>query len=278
MRNLLLASAVLLALAGQEARAGTIDLTTAGNSGFDAGGIGFFQQINAQPTGTGVIDSFVRLQTPNGMTDFERGYNTSARPVQFDEKTDLTFTHDLNLSDIPTATGATGIVYRVFLLDINQTGSNSLLNLNELQIFQSNTADLTGAMGEDAQGVGRVSFASANLIYDLQGLNRSQTLETILMDASLNSGSGSGDMLAFIPDSLFDPSQQFVTLYSQFGTPPGPNFANDGFEEWAVDHGVMFPTPPPFGGLVPAPPSVILLATGALGMFVRLRRRGLRVA
>jgi hypothetical protein len=270
----------LLAFAGQQARADIIDLTTMGSSGFDAGGIGFFRQIDQQPTGSGVINSFVRIN-PGGSAAFERGYNTSGRPLQFDENTSPTFTRDLQLSEIPKVTGTSGVVYRVFLLDINQTGSNPLLNLNELQIFQTNTAGLLGATGEDANGVGRVSFGSdASLVYDLQGLTRSTTLETVLMDYSLNSGSGTGDVYAYIPDSLFDSSKTFVTLYSQFGTPPGPNFANDGYEEWAVVKGspTQPPPPPPFNGMVPAPPSVILLATGALGLFAQLRRRGLRVA
>src|SRR5947209_2145212 len=129
------ALSALLVLAGQ-ARAGIIDLTTAGSSGFDANHIGFFQQMTQQPTGTGVIQSFVRVN-PGGSPDFERGYNTSGRPLQYDENTSPMYTRDLLLSDVPTVTGLSGIVYRVFLLDINQTNSSPLLNLNEIQIFQT---------------------------------------------------------------------------------------------------------------------------------------------
>ncbi|MFL5245575.1 MAG: PEP-CTERM sorting domain-containing protein [Gemmataceae bacterium] len=284
-----MALGAMLVLAGQEARAGIIDLTTAGSSGFDAGNIGFFQQMTQQPTGSGVIQSFVRVN-PGGSPNqtFERGYNTTGRPLQFDENTSATFTHDLLLSDIPTVTGQSGIVYRVFLLDINQTNSSPLLNLNEIQIFQTNTASLLGATGVDASGVGPLSFGSnATLIYDLQGIPRSSTLETILMDYSLNSGSGSGDIYAYIPDSLFDASKQYVTLYSQFGTPPGPALANDGYEEWAVVNGSPTqppppppPPPPPLISGVPEPASVILLSLG--GLFglgsLSLKRRRQRIA
>jgi hypothetical protein len=64
-------------------------------------------------------------------------------------------------------------------------------------------------------------------------------------------------------------------LVAQIGAWDGnfaDGFTNTGFADNAI------PKPPPLVGAVPAPPSVILLATGAVGMFVRLRRRGLRVA
>src|SRR5262249_13202157 len=77
----LLALAVgALALGQSSARAAfVLDLTTHGSSGSITGTVGgaaLFQQIDHQSTGTGVIDSFVRLQH-NGT---EQGYNTDANP------------------------------------------------------------------------------------------------------------------------------------------------------------------------------------------------------
>ena len=62
-----------------------IDLTTAGASAeLDNGAI--VQQTDAQPTGTGFIQSFVRIQGAASGGGSQEGYNTDGRPLQFDEK------------------------------------------------------------------------------------------------------------------------------------------------------------------------------------------------
>src|SRR5262245_11232416 len=60
-----------------------LDLTMRGSEGTIEGAV--FQQCDAQPTGTGVIQSFVRVQTANAKSSVEQGYNTDGRPLQFDE-------------------------------------------------------------------------------------------------------------------------------------------------------------------------------------------------
>src|SRR2546425_10732282 len=106
------------------------DLTTAGSSCTINGAI--YQQTDPQPTGSGVIDSFVRTDTPGGqVTPLEQGYNTSVRPmpqsgdgeVNQYTNTTLTFNHDLSLSSVPTSTIG-GTLYRAFLLDINESHSD----------------------------------------------------------------------------------------------------------------------------------------------------------
>jgi hypothetical protein len=81
----------------------------------DLGGNFIVQQISASSTGTGVINSFLRVQA----TGQERGYNTDVTPPPLDDKAG-NFTRVLGLSDIPTVTIG-GVVYRQFLLDINQS-------------------------------------------------------------------------------------------------------------------------------------------------------------
>jgi hypothetical protein len=84
------------------------------------------------------------------------------------------------------------------------------------------------------------------------------------------SGSGSGDMFLYVQRSLFvQDGSSYITLFSQFGTPPGSQASNDGFEEWAVRRNV--------GSYVPLPSTLALLASalpvaGWLG--IRRRKNG----
>src|SRR4051812_39217321 len=105
-----LALSVAGAFAGSAA-ATTVDLSTA-DSGTINGAL--FQRSYVQPAGTGVIDSFLRVQH-NGT---EQGYNTSGRPVAFDEKTDPNFTRNLRFGELTPIT-INGASYFDFLLDTN---------------------------------------------------------------------------------------------------------------------------------------------------------------
>jgi len=243
-----LAALAVAAIWGGRVSAETIELTSVGSSGTINGAL--FQQASPQPTGTGVIDSFVRIQNKG----IEQGYNTSARPVQFDEKTDPNFTRPLLLSDVPVV-NINGTNYRQFLLDVNETKNDTgrFLSLDQLQIFQANTGNLNNYPN------------LGNKIYDLDAGGD----HSILLDYSLNSGSGSGDMFAYIPDSLFDPNFSNVYLYSQFGSNPNAR-ADAGFEEWATLQGES--TPPV--NEVPAPATLVFAAVGCgLGLIGRAVRK-----
>jgi SdrD B-like domain len=203
----------------------TLDLTTRGAQGVLNGAL--FQQCDAQPTGTGVIRSFVRLQT-NAAT--EQGYNTDARPLQFDENNSPQFTRSQLLSGVPRVTIGT-TVYRQFLLDINQKASQPLLSLDELRLYVGNSQNLSGYDPATKQ------LAGLSPVYDL-GDN------WVKLNYRLNPGSGAGDMFVYIPDDSFSgaTASSYVYLYSKFGV---NNAANSGFEEWAVRNtGVVEPPPP----------------------------------
>ena len=137
IRALLLTSlASLLTIAtANDASAGVCDLTTNGASCGPALFTNFaiFGEVSPQPTGTGYIDPFLRLQARNQ----EEGYNTSA-PFKLDEKKPDNFTHDLLLSKVPLQT-INGVQYREFFLDINESKNKELLSLDELRIYLSAT-------------------------------------------------------------------------------------------------------------------------------------------
>ena len=202
-----------------------------------------------QPTGSGVINSFVRIADNSGQTE---GYNTDGRPLQYDENNSATFTHALNVADLQSIT-ISGVSYYQFLLDINQNNSHypdMLLSLNELQVFLGNAPGLLGAT-KNANGL--LSFgANATLVYDMDGADDANpaTSSRIDMNYDFNSGSGSGDIYAYIPTSLFTGPNKWVYLYSQFGDQPFPN--NDGYEEWAAITGPNSVVPIPaavWGGM-----------------------------
>lgn len=194
----------------------TLDLTTHGAIGSINNAI--FRQFDAQPTGTGVINSFVRIQSIKG--NVQQGYNSDFRKVEFDENTSPQFTRSLTLSSVPVV-DIGGVKYREFLLDINQKASQPLLSLDELRFYVGNAPNLHGYNAVDN------SLAGLSPVFDLDA----GADNWIKLDARLNQGSGKGDMLAYIPDSAFQTGGSYVYLYSKFGV----NYtANAGFEEWAA--------------------------------------------
>ncbi|HEY4783758.1 MAG TPA: hypothetical protein VIH54_18205 [Chthoniobacterales bacterium] len=194
------------------AQATIVDLIN-GNNGTINGAI--FDYTNAQPTGTGFINSFLRVQKDGT----EQGYNTSGTPVPFDDKSGK-FTHDITFAQLQTTTVTIGSTsYFKLLLDVNQSGScnNPFISLDQLQFYTSSLGSQTTTT-VSSLGTLRYTFS----VGDRVGL-----------DASRNPGSGAGDMFAYIPALAFAGtlSTDFVYLYCHFGTTYA---SNDGFEEWAL--------------------------------------------
>ncbi|MCE9566534.1 MAG: hypothetical protein K8U57_31305 [Planctomycetes bacterium] len=222
-------SAVVLSVTRLEARdvpsATVLDLTMRGVSAtFDqntAAGAAWFTQAQSRPAGTGVIDSFVRVQALGNST-VEAGYNTDARPLAYDENKSPQFTRSLRVTDTPVWTDpSTGTRYREFLLDINQKASAPLLSLNELRVYVGSSSTLHGSLAADG------SLPGATLAYDMGAGN------SVALDARLSTGSGSSDMVLDVPEQLLM-GGDYLYLYSKFGATGGNYAANGGFEEWAV--------------------------------------------
>ena len=218
----------------------TLDLTSAGASGSINGA--YFQQVGPQPTGTGFIDSFVEIISNADIVD---AYNTTVNDV-LDNGSSDEFNHELLVSELPIVALNGGLYYQ-FLLDIDQSGSEPFLSLDEIQIFVSNTPN----QSVDTFTGGILNLADATPVYRLDAGGDNW----IWLDYSLNSGSGSGDMFMYVPTSLIT-GGDYVYLYSRFGE----NYeANDGFEEWAIIAGQEC--------VIPEPATMVLMITGLAGIF-----------
>src|SRR6266550_63300 len=112
----LAAGAVVFSAASAKAES-TLDLAT--TSPQNAGNGALFYSTDLQPTGTGVLQPFVRIQAK----PTEEGYNTDGT-IEFDTKDQAgsNWTHSITLSQVPIVTIG-GVQYREFLLDINETNN-----------------------------------------------------------------------------------------------------------------------------------------------------------
>ncbi|HYE85615.1 MAG TPA: PEP-CTERM sorting domain-containing protein [Vicinamibacterales bacterium] len=240
--------AILVVFSAKANAATIIDL---GSNDFGSANGALYEWTAAQPTGTGVIDSFVRIQA-NGT---EQGYNHSlGGQVPWDTKSGL-FTHDIQYEDLVTRT-VLGIDYYEFLLDINEAASEDKrwLSLDNVQIF-TRSSPITSA-DESLDDLGTLRFDS-----DSGGD------VTVNLDYSRNHGSGSGDMFLLVPVSLFAGTlpSDYVYFYSAFG---GMNASDAGFEEWALRQSQPLNSEP-----IPEPGSMILLGSGLLYAARRFRTR-----
>jgi hypothetical protein len=216
-----------------------------------------------QSTGTGTIDAFAQI-SPDGNDTTSSAYNTTDNGT-LDNGSPDNFNHSILVGDVPIF-DLSGTFYRQFILDVNEnsggTPSDQYVSLDEVQIFvggTSNSSVDTFTMG--------ILDHDGTLIYQMDANEDS----AVGLDFQLNSGSGSGDMHLYVPNSLFAPfsDSDVVTLYSEFGQlgedpaglPSGNYGQSDGFEEWAIGEGG-----------IPEPGSCVLLVLG-LSMAGAIRRR-----
>lgn len=157
------------------------------------------------PGGSGNSNPFLRVRTSQGSTT-EKGYNTDGTK-EFD--TQSQGTKAIRLSNLPKIR-IDNVDYYEFRIDLNESNSNPQISLTKLQIFQSNVGNLTGYDTNTGK---------------LAGLNPKINFNgSVLMDASLNSGSGVGDTLVYLPANLFS-GNPYLYFYVEF------QGADSGFEE-----------------------------------------------
>lgn len=211
-----------------------LDLTHRGAEATAAGAI--VRQVDGVQPNASALNSFVRLDD-HRCDGTEQGYNTDARPVQFDERRNPRVTHSLTLGSVPIVE-VNGVRYREFVLDINQNARSPYLSLDEVRIFLGNSPTLNNY---DAR---RQTLGGRSAVFNLDATRD----VSVILNGRLNQGHGRGDMVLLVPDAVFANANPntFVYLYSKFGGVSGAH-ANGGFEEWSVRCPSQPPPPPPTG-------------------------------
>jgi hypothetical protein len=230
-----------------------------------------FCDADIQPTGTGVINPFLRVHgdgpqkddTPNTYTS---GWNTDATKQELDASVrawnDFDFSQSNALQDIQP----TGSNYVQFTVDIadNQYDPAYFLTFNQMLLYNCDTNDYTN-----------LAECTQPEFFNLFG----DTGNFINFDTNLHHGQGSGDVTVFIEYEGFE--GPYIALLDGWGCGTGtgisPAYSCDtpgimpdhgSFEEWFSTEGGGNPP-----GTIPEPASLVLLGSGLSAAVAARRRR-----
>jgi len=210
-----------------QAQAGTIGVVQDDGCLTSSAGA-LFCDADIRPTGTGVFDPFMRIFRDGSSADatpktYSSGWNTDANSgLPADNDAPAVWNHALLLSDLGTV-NKNGTDYYLFTVDINQEGKptddpytgKSLLDLVNFELFNCNTNNYTSLS------------PSCTPFFDAFAAD-----EWVTFDYRIHNGSGSGDIDVFVPVASF--TGPYIALRDGWGTPPGSNADNDGFQEWSA--------------------------------------------
>ena len=271
------------------------DLTAPGDQSVqvdgDVGGIAIFSDNFVQPTGTGVFEPFLTLdsngQTSTGQrgngTAIEQGYNTDGFTALYLDQLRPQWNERLTLGDLAQI-DVNGALYYAFLLDSNEPGAKkSTISIDNIRIYTSAT-DNTANVADDISkldSLGTLRWAMNDDLTtggnpDLNGFNVDQWVKLDSSQENVgagsnnsNGGSGMSDMVLYVPVTDFAGS--LPTDYLWFYNLNGVHFSADsnlaaesGYEEWRA---VTGPQRVPEGGF-----TIALLGAGMIGIGA-LRRR-----
>ena len=256
-RAITILAAIAALLPASKAFGIELDLTTQ-----ESGTIGaaIFSRADTHPAGTGVYDPFLTLQS-QGNQNVEQGYNTSGG-LPLDDKRPH-WTHDLQLNQLKDVSIA-GVSYFAFELDANETGNGNdrrTLSVDNIRIYTSPKGSQTP---NNPDSLGKLRYALNPLLagatFDVSNWIK---IDASKKEAGSTSGSGSSDMVVYVPTSLFTGASptDFVYFYNLNGVHDG---ADGGFEEWRALTGV------PDGGN-----TLVLLGAGLTALVFWAGRRGL---
>ena len=256
------------------------------------GGKAIFADQWSQPTGSGVFQPFLTLdsngQTSTGNSNIEQAYNTDGtvamyldqlRPNALGNKT-ITY-GSLQRFDV------NGSSYVAFVLDANEPGSDkSLISIDNIRIYSSADDKTTAGIGQaNLNDLGAKVWGMNDPLTagttppDLNGFNVNQWVK---LDANqsnnngsnANGGSGQGDMIVYIPVTAFQAAGTLDSDYVWFYNLNGVHYSVDGdlaaqagYEEWKALTG---PNTVPDGGN-----TLVLFGTALAALGVLARRRNL---
>lgn len=222
--------------------------------------------------GSGTFRDLYRISPPNGQANVvEEGYN---RPAVMNTSVPNGFDPYLRMSDLIQDASQSSYI---FVVDLNESNSatDRFLSVDDLKIWVGGTTDPVTLPNTLAATMTELGVP----VFDM---NPSGQQNFALLDATLSSGSGGGDLFVFVPKSFFpqnaDPNA-FVYIYTKMGSYTGaPGFGAGATQEQISIPGKSIST----GGtvstitsglaVIPEPSTFAgVLAAGLIGL-VRRRR------
>ena len=196
----------------------------------------------------------------------EQGYNTSGAANNADFEFDEihgNFTHSLQKSEL-TVLDVGGTDYFRLDLDLNepqggQGGSNSLISLQEMEIYMNTTTGdiIPGSpdvnSGYEGDGLFDGPYTGdglGTLVYDMDAAPDGDSIVN-MDDSLLSGGSGRFDVYILVPYAILNgyAADDYLYLFAGFGESGGVGDpSGDGFEEFAASVGdeVLVPVPAAF--------------------------------